>query len=109
VLLFMGCLVTKEKQKMLGRIATATNNPDNTIFTMEEVERHNKRDDGWMVIYGDVLDISSFVEEHPGGSIIAQYLGKESTSIFEELGHSSDAYEKLNSFKIGRIKERFSQ
>jgi len=37
-------------------------------YSMEEVKKHNKYSDLWVVIHGKVYDITKFVEEHPGGS-----------------------------------------
>jgi cytochrome b involved in lipid metabolism len=36
-------------------------------FTFEEVEKHNKKDDCWMIIHGKVYDVTNFLVEHPGG------------------------------------------
>jgi cytochrome b involved in lipid metabolism len=36
-------------------------------ITFEEVEKHDKKDDCWMVIHGKVYDVTKFLGEHPGG------------------------------------------
>ena len=38
------------------------------VYTMEEVAAHSKNaaDGIWIVINGDVLDVTSFIDKHPG-------------------------------------------
>ena len=36
-------------------------------FTSEEVARHNSQTDLWGVVDGYVLDLTGFVNDHPGG------------------------------------------
>lgn len=57
-------------------------NPDKLI-TMTEVAMHNSAADCWMVIDTDVLDVTSFVDKHPGGSVITDGCGKDATGYFE--------------------------
>lgn len=45
-----------------------TKDRDRTVFTIDEVALHNKNDDCWTVIDGDVYDVSHFVRQHPGGN-----------------------------------------
>ena len=35
-------------------------------FTLADLQRHNKADNLWIVVDGDVYDLTSFLEEHPG-------------------------------------------
>jgi flavocytochrome c len=37
-------------------------------FTMEEVAKHNKKDDLWIVVKGVVMDVTNWLDEHPGGA-----------------------------------------
>jgi L-lactate dehydrogenase (cytochrome) len=42
-----------------------------------EVAKHNTRESCWVIIEGQVYDVTDFLEEHPGGaSIILRYGGK---------------------------------
>lgn len=38
------------------------------LFSPKEVAQHNTAGDIWVIIDQDVFDLSSFVDEHPGGS-----------------------------------------
>ena len=59
-------------------------------ITMQEVERHNTPDDCWVVINGNVYDLSTFHQEHPGGSqVITENAGKDVSSLFNSL-HPAD-------------------
>ena len=61
-----------------------TNNDVNkTIYTWEEVRKHNKRDDCWIVVNDNVYNMTNFKYKHPGGSkIIDFYGGQDATVIY---------------------------
>jgi len=56
-----------------------------------------------LIINDAVHDITEFIDEHPGGKIIAAYAGKDGTKAF--LGavyyHSNAAHNTLNEYRIG--------
>eukprot|EP00955_Chlamydomonas_euryale_P112395 366130-Chlamydomonas_euryale.AAC.22 len=37
------------------------------IISLEEVKQHTKDEDCWLVVHGNVYDVTDFLEEHPGG------------------------------------------
>ena len=37
------------------------------VFDLEEVKKHTREDDCWLVVDGDVFDVTEFLDEHPGG------------------------------------------
>lgn len=37
------------------------------VFELEEVKKHTREDDCWLVVDGDVYDVTEFLDEHPGG------------------------------------------
>jgi 4-hydroxysphinganine ceramide fatty acyl 2-hydroxylase len=76
----------------------------------QEVALHNTRKDAW-VIYKDVVyNVSSFVEDHPGGpQILMDYAGKDITDVFHSIiphDHSDAAVSILKEHKIGLLKDR---
>lgn len=55
-------------------------------YTVAEVAKHNKKDDVWVIIDGQVLDVTSFLADHPGGEkAILLYAGRDATEEFNML------------------------
>ncbi len=52
-------------------------------ISLEEVAMHNQATDCWLVIDQDVLDVTAFVDKHPGGEAILQGCGKDATGYFK--------------------------
>ncbi len=49
-------------------------------YSMEEVQKHNKKDDLWIVVKGVVLDVTNWLDEHPGGpQALFSHMGKDAT------------------------------
>ncbi|KAF3023544.1 hypothetical protein G7054_g3568 [Neopestalotiopsis clavispora] len=74
-------------------------------FTMEEVAKHNKKEDLWVVVKGVVMDLSNWLEEHPGGpQAIMNFMGRDATEEFEML-HDDEVIPKYAPQQvIGRVK-----
>ena len=67
-------------------------------FTRQEVEKHDKEDDCWIVVDGKVYDATSVLAWHPGGKAsIMPHAGKVHQLTTEEFAsiHDGFAYEKL--------------
>ncbi|KAM3269241.1 cytochrome b5 [Capsicum chacoense] len=74
------------------------------LFTMEEAAQHNTKDDCWVVIDGKVYDVSSYLDEHPGGDdVVLAVTGQDATDEFEDAGHSKSARELMEKFFIGEL------
>lgn len=74
------------------------------LFSMQEASLHNSKDDCWVVIDGKVYDVTTYLDEHPGGDgVILATTGKDATDDFEDAGHSNDARELMKSFCIGEL------
>jgi len=78
------------------------------IFTAEEVALHNTKDSLWMIIKGNVYDITTYVRSHPGGErALLKFAGKDGTENVQY--HSSNMLEILNSsYFIGKLYEEES-
>ena len=49
-------------------------------FSMQEVQKHNKKEDLWIVVKGVVLDVTNWLDEHPGGpQALFSHMGKDAT------------------------------
>ncbi|KAI9636392.1 FAD binding domain-containing protein [Dioszegia hungarica] len=74
-------------------------------YTMEEVAKHNKESDIWVVIDGQVLDVTNFLSEHPGGAkAIMLYAGRDATEEYQMI-HPPNAIQKYAADTvIGKVK-----
>lgn len=64
-------------------------------FTLQEVSQHTTKDSCWVIIHGQVYDVTDFLSEHPGGSkILLRYAGKDATKKFDSI-HPRDIIAKL--------------
>jgi len=74
-------------------------------FTMEEVAKHNTKEDLWVVVKGVVMDLTNWLDEHPGGpQAIMNFMGRDATEEFEML-HDDEVIPKYAPEQvIGRVK-----
>lgn len=56
-------------------------------FTEEEIAKHNKPNDLWLIINGKVYDFTEYFLLHPGGEAILRNAGKDSTDGFSKSHH----------------------
>ncbi|TRM65727.1 FMN-dependent dehydrogenase-domain-containing protein [Schizophyllum amplum] len=63
-------------------------------WTLNEVSKHKTSESCWVIIKNKVYDVTSFLNEHPGGAaIILKYAGRDATAVYEPI-HPADALEK---------------
>ncbi|XP_059470358.1 cytochrome b5 [Neocloeon triangulifer] len=76
------------------------------LFSREEVSTKNDAKNTWLIIDNSVYDVTSFLNEHPGGEeVLLEQAGRDGTESFEDVGHSSDARELMKQYKIGELVE----
>ncbi|KAH7079603.1 hypothetical protein FB567DRAFT_595595 [Paraphoma chrysanthemicola] len=67
-----------------------------------DVAAHSTKDDLWVIIHGQVYDVTKYVRDHPGGEdILVDVAGKVASEEYDEVGHSEDADEILKGYLIG--------
>ncbi|KAK2774714.1 hypothetical protein FQN53_003521 [Emmonsiellopsis sp. PD_33] len=75
-------------------------------YSADVVATHNSRDDLWITIHGKVYDVTKYVRDHPGGAdALIEVAGTDATEAYEDVGHSEDASEILESYLIGTVKD----
>jgi cytochrome b involved in lipid metabolism len=87
------------------------NNNQNTIikYTLSQISEHNNANNCWLIINNKAYDVTSYLFSHPAGSSqIIPYCGKEATSIYDAIGHSSYAISLLTAYYKGDLKESSS-
>merc|ERR1719413_314476 len=63
-------------------------------YTLEEVAKHTSKTDCWVVVNGQVLDVTKFLSEHPGGELaILTFGGKDASEEFNMI-HPPDVIPK---------------
>lgn len=73
-------------------------------FSMEEIAKHNTKEDLWVVVKGVVLDLTNWLDEHPGGpQAIMNFMGRDASEEFEML-HDDEVIPKYAPDQvIGRV------
>lgn len=77
-------------------------------YTLAEVAKHNRADDCWMAIRGQVYDLTSYLSQHPTApQVIVPACGTEATHAYETKNvgrpHSPYADELLKKYRIGAL------
>eukprot|EP01125_Pyxidicula_operculata_P001453 TRINITY_DN11335_c0_g1_i1.p1 TRINITY_DN11335_c0_g1~~TRINITY_DN11335_c0_g1_i1.p1 ORF type:complete len:642 (+),score=203.05 TRINITY_DN11335_c0_g1_i1:42-1967(+) len=74
-------------------------------YTLADVAKHNKDNDCWVVVNGQVLDVTSFLDDHPGGKkAILLYAGRDATEEFNMLHEKTVVEKYAPSSIIGNLK-----
>merc|ERR1712227_196345 len=63
-------------------------------YSLEEVAKHTTKGDCWVVVAGQVLNVTNFLSQHPGGELaILTFAGKDATEEFNMI-HPPDVIPK---------------
>ncbi|KAF0764500.1 cytochrome b5-like isoform X2 [Aphis craccivora] len=75
-------------------------------YSLAEVAANANATNPWIVIDDCIYDVTEFLNDHPGGEeVLLEQAGKDATEEFEDVGHSSDAREVMQKYKIGELIE----
>ncbi len=77
-------------------------------FTTEEVSKHNSASDCWLIIRGEVYDVTNYLALHPTSpGAIEPWCGSIANDGMETKGigvdHSEEAYNLLSQYLIGKL------
>lgn len=73
------------------------------MISSAQLAQHNKPNDMWLAIDGNVYDVSKFGKAHPGGvKVLEQLAGNDVTTEFYEL-HRADVLNKYPRLIVGRL------
>jgi isopentenyl diphosphate isomerase/L-lactate dehydrogenase-like FMN-dependent dehydrogenase len=69
------------------------------------VAKHNSTESCWVILYGNVYDVTDFLSEHPGGAkIILSLAGKDATDEYDPVHPPGTLEENLKpEAKLGRV------
>lgn len=96
--------------KQESTINPAISSEESKKISVEEVKKHSKKEDCYMIIEDKVYDLTSYIDSHPGGLIISRFCGKDGTEAFNARGkekepHSPKARELLKKYYLGDLEK----
>ena len=80
-----------------------TPTPTPSGYTLADVSIHGGRGSCWTAINGQVYDITSYINQHPGGSAILRGCGVDGTHLFNGVGAHRGTIGQLSSYIIGNL------
>jgi cytochrome b involved in lipid metabolism len=73
-------------------------------ITWEEVQRHRSLDDLWVVLDGEIYDLTGWAKDHPGGTkILLAWAGRDATDAFHRAKHSAATKVFRLNYRVGRV------
>jgi nitrate reductase (NAD(P)H) len=83
--------------------------PNTPTYTLKDLEDARSEGKCWTAINGNIYDITEYIAQHPGGNIINEDCGMDSTDLFETrpmgsgTAHSANARQTLETYYIGKL------
>lgn len=109
--LFLGAVVflmpaksqTTMTEPTTSSTPTTNQTPVISSYSPAEVAKHGSTSTCWLIISGNVYDVTEFLSSHPGGSgAIIPHCGTDATTTFNGMiKHGSLAQNELASLLIG--------
>ena len=86
---------------------------DMRLYSMEDVQKHGRFENQseasksyWIVIHDKVYDVTKWLDDHPGGEdVLMENSGTDASEPWEDIGHSSEAREKMKKYQIGELRQ----
>lgn len=80
----------------------------NKEVSLDELSKHNSKDDAWIGLNGNVYDVTSFIPKHPGGTAILKGIGKEYTRQWEKISSHRMNRDRINNILSDRLVAKLS-
>jgi cytochrome b involved in lipid metabolism len=102
--------ILKQARETFARIALApTPKPVSTTasYTLAQVATHSSASSCWSIVRSNVYDLTSWIDQHPGGAeAILSMCGRDATTDFEnQHGGQRRPENELQGFEIGTYKK----
>ncbi|CCH46478.1 putative nitrate reductase [NADH] [Wickerhamomyces ciferrii] len=95
---------TKKHKKT--RLFSKNQDPTKNYYTLSEIATHDSNNDLWMIIHGKIYDVTSIIDEHPGGAeVLFECGGIDASEPFDDVGHSQDSVRMLKPLFVGYVKQ----
>ncbi|XP_047530896.1 cytochrome b5-like [Vanessa atalanta] len=73
-------------------------------FSRKEVAERSTKQQVMFIIHNQVYDVTKFLDDHPGGhEVLLDVIGKDASTDFIDIGHSSDANDIMKKYHIGEV------
>lgn len=73
--------------------------PQLPCFTREEVAQHKKFKDCWVILHGEVYDVTEWLAKHPGGAtVLFHYAGQDASVRYARMKRRKKALYSLATF-----------
>ncbi|MDH6574657.1 cytochrome b5 domain-containing protein [Kitasatospora sp. MAP5-34] len=99
--------VERRFQRDIFASYTRLSGPDET-YDLSEIVLHNDEDNGyWLIINGEVHDVTPFARAHPGGfAVLRAYAGMDATTAFRTVRHhvQPEIQSLLTLWRIGTLR-----
>ena len=94
------------KKKKVATTATSTTTKILSSYTLADVAIHNYATSCWTAISGKVYNLTSWINQHPGGKqAIISLCGKDGTEAFNaQHGGQARPEQELKNFLVGTLK-----
>eukprot|EP00735_Rhodelphis_limneticus_P003845 TRINITY_DN15373_c0_g1::TRINITY_DN15373_c0_g1_i1::g.22739::m.22739 TRINITY_DN15373_c0_g1::TRINITY_DN15373_c0_g1_i1::g.22739 ORF type:complete len:486 (+),score=156.74,sp/O74212/D5FAD_MORAP/46.31/9e-136,FA_desaturase/PF00487.19/7.4e-30,Cyt-b5/PF00173.23/4.3e-24 TRINITY_DN15373_c0_g1_i1:110-1567(+) len=86
-----------------GTSSDSTSSKERT-FTWEELAKHNKPNDAYIAVRGNVYKVTDFIKRHPGGSqTLLLSAGRDATQVFESYHKPEKLKDLLKKLYVGKL------
>jgi len=102
-----GILINTQKKSAPGITPSA---PSTATISKENIAKHSSKDDCWVVVNGNVYNVTSYIPNHPGGpQQIIPLCGGDAITAFDTKGgqgqHSLRAQTTLDTLLVGALQK----